>query len=164
MNINDFVSQNVVYNVSILISEQFMVIEYLSNGDQEILYNLAVSYDYEEPARDYIEDMSIVECMEFLIDEEGELPYRGNARDQLLRYLDKENCWQYFCEDKGIDPYGVEALEHWIISEYLGRKLEEKGEIVEEYQGLLIWGRGTSGQSIAMDSVIEEIWEELQNI
>jgi hypothetical protein len=51
----------------------------------------------------------------------------------------------------------IEALEHWIVSDWLGRQLEKRGEMVMEFHGLTIWGRTTSGQQIICDGVIEDI-------
>ena len=51
-----------------------------------------------------------------------------------------------------------EALEHWLVSEWLAKRLLEEGEMVIEFLGLTIWGRTTSGQAIYIDSVIETIY------
>ena len=53
-----------------------------------------------------------------------------------------------------------EALEHWLISEWLAKRLLEEGEMVIEFLGLTIWGRTTSGQAIYIDSVIEDIYNK----
>ena len=53
-----------------------------------------------------------------------------------------------------------EALEHWLVSEWLGKRLQEEGEMVIEFLGLTIWGRTTSGQAIYIDSVIEDIYNK----
>lgn len=59
------------------------------------------------------------------------------------------------------DP--VEALEHWIISDWLARWLEDKGEMITfDFMGLTIWGRTCSGQAIYCDGVIEEIVKDLE--
>lgn len=60
------------------------------------------------------------------------------------------------------EPDGAEIFEHWLISDWLADKLEARGEsIVRDALGLTIWGRATTGQAIAMDSVIEAIAREL---
>ena len=54
-----------------------------------------------------------------------------------------------------------EALEHWIVSDWLADKLAEENEMVtKDFLGLTIWGRTTSGQSIDMDYVIQKIAKE----
>lgn len=70
--------------------------------------------------------------------------------------------WQEACESENIDPVIIEALEHWIISDYLSLKLLAKGEMVCDFHGLTLWGRRTSGQAIHMDSVICEIYEDMK--
>lgn len=59
-------------------------------------------------------------------------------------------------------PDGAEIYEHWLVSDWLAARLEEKGEsIVRDAVGLTIWGRATTGQAIAIDGVIEEIARDL---
>tara|TARA_R110002051_G_scaffold287567_3_gene350281 strand:+ start:1196 stop:1540 length:345 start_codon:yes stop_codon:yes gene_type:complete len=58
------------------------------------------------------------------------------------------------------DSHLEEALEHWIISEWLAKRLLEEGEMVIEFLGLTIWGRTTSGQAICIDLVIEDIYSK----
>jgi hypothetical protein len=50
--------------------------------------------------------------------------------------------------------------EQWVVSEWLGKRLKEKGEVVESFAGHTIWGRDTSGQRIVMDKVIQIIYME----
>jgi hypothetical protein len=71
--------------------------------------------------------------------------------------------WEDLChqENINVDNYQREVLEHWVISGYLARKLEEHGETVFTFLGLTIWGRATTGQSIAMDAVICDIYDTL---
>ena len=65
------------------------------------------------------------------------------------------------CGELGIDPEQEEVYEHWIVTEWLGKKLQAYGELVDfDFLGLVIWGRTTTGQSICMDSVIERIYDE----
>lgn len=55
-----------------------------------------------------------------------------------------------------------EPLEYWAVSSWLGRKLSERGEVVlDDWYGLTVWCRQTSGQSIAIDYVIRQIVLEL---
>ena len=56
----------------------------------------------------------------------------------------------------------IEALEHWIVSDWFADKLIAKGEMVtKDFLGLNIWGRTTSGQAIFLDGVIEQIYDSL---
>lgn len=68
--------------------------------------------------------------------------------------------WEELCESKDLDPedHRNEVLEHWIVSDWLAGKLDAHGEIVDyDFMGLTVWGRTTSGQSISLDYVINEI-------
>ena len=55
-----------------------------------------------------------------------------------------------------------EALEHWIVSDWLADKLEAYGELItKDFLGLTIWGRTCSGQAIMLDWVISKICNDL---
>lgn len=70
--------------------------------------------------------------------------------------------WAEFCRDNDIDSdaFHREIYEHWLVSDWLARQLEAKGEIIGRLFNLSIWGRCTTGQSIRMDSVIQQIAAE----
>lgn len=70
--------------------------------------------------------------------------------------------WEELCREDEIEPYEWEVFEHWSISEWLGRKLEALGERVDfDFGGMVVWGRTTTGQGIAMDGVIRRIVESI---
>jgi hypothetical protein len=70
--------------------------------------------------------------------------------------------WRELCEAFDIEPYEREVFEHWAVSQWLGKKLESKGERIDfDFQGLVVWARTTTGQGIASDRVIEQIAQEL---
>ena len=52
------------------------------------------------------------------------------------------------------------AHEHWLVSEWLGRELSKRNEIVGNLFGFTIWGRSTTGQAVHLDEVIQEIHTE----
>lgn len=86
-------------------------------------------------------------------------------RQKILNLVEAEpDGWREVCEEYNLDPEIREAYEHWIVSEWAARWLEEKGEITGEVCGLTIWGRCCTGQSIYMDNVWQEkaaeIWPE----
>lgn len=69
--------------------------------------------------------------------------------------------WQGAVEQLGNDPHECEVYEHWAISTWLAEKLAAKGERVDtDFAGLNVWARTTTGQAIAMDSVIRSIVQE----
>lgn len=66
------------------------------------------------------------------------------------------------CDAQRIEPYEREVFEHWIVSDYLARQLAELGEKTDsDFHGLTIWARTTTGQSIAIDSCILAIAENI---
>lgn len=50
-----------------------------------------------------------------------------------------------------------EVYEYWAVTSWLADKLREHGEPVAEFGLTHVWGRGTTGQAIALDYVIEQI-------
>lgn len=63
-----------------------------------------------------------------------------------------------FCNNyEDINEVDREILEHWIVDKDLATELLQNGEAVVDVCGLFIWGRTTSGQSVAMDWCIQQI-------
>jgi hypothetical protein len=80
----------------------------------------------------------------------------------FLLHLAEADAWQDFCAAHELEPHRVEIYEHWIVSDRLAARLEERGEVIErEFYGLTIWGRACTGQSILLDDVICSIYDEL---
>ena len=66
------------------------------------------------------------------------------------------------CELDGIEPYDREVYEHWAVSTWLGEKLAAAGEKVDDdFAGMVVWARTTTGQGIYGDAVIERITADL---
>lgn len=67
-------------------------------------------------------------------------------------------------DDPEIEEEESEVFEHWIVTDWLGRKLEEAGEtVVFNFMGLTIWGRTCTGQAIQLDDVICNIYDSLNS-
>ena len=56
-----------------------------------------------------------------------------------------------------LDENPQEVYEWWAVTNWLGDKLKERGEVVIEGWGHWYWGRGNTGQGIALDGVISSI-------
>jgi hypothetical protein len=71
--------------------------------------------------------------------------------------------WFEIYRGGSLDDYRQEIFEHWIVSSWLGKKLQEQGEtVVEDFLGIdYIWGRTTTGQAIWCDYIIQTIYNEL---
>jgi len=93
--------------------------------------------------------------------------YQGweyNEENEEWTNPESENTYtdlQTLCDDENIDYDYFEAYEFWAVDEFLGRKLKEEGEMVEDIFGLTVWGRCTTGQAILLDYVISQICEDL---
>ena len=69
------------------------------------------------------------------------------------------------CEHKlkdAPDNEPQEIFEWWIVSEFLYKKLKDKGHPVLEWGNNYYWGRCTSGQAIMLDGVISAICAEME--
>lgn len=95
-------------------------------------------------------------------DSERDEKFRELVFEQLESTSNMEELCREFQVD--IDDFRDEVYEQWIVSDWLARKLKGKGETVGELCGLTIWGRCTTGQSICLDRVIQnlaiELWQE----
>jgi len=70
--------------------------------------------------------------------------------------------WFYSIDEyNDLDTEPQDIFEWWIVSNWFGEKLRDKGEPVIEQWGFYIWGRTCTGQSISMDYVIGEICEDM---
>lgn len=112
-------------------------------------------------------------------DEDGEVFWRADGdrfddedeanQDVLERNIDKirEKVSALITNDEeyrdivnayNLEPDTWEIYEHWILKErWTARELEAHGEIVFDFGELSIWGRCTTGQSIAIDGVVRDI-------
>ena len=83
---------------------------------------------------------------------------KGNMLDLISEHIGFDT----FCEDFNLDPEYIEALEYWVVSDWLANKLEQHGELVtNDFYDLCVWGRACSGQSIKYDYVIQSIYNNL---
>ena len=76
------------------------------------------------------------------------------VKDQCVRY--HSNILQEIQDNEGLYH---EIYEHWFVSTWLANKLKAYGEAIIDHDALdmPVWGRCTTGQSIALDYVIQEI-------
>lgn len=70
-----------------------------------------------------------------------------------------KNCGKVYGEndfDK-LDTTTPEVLEWYAVSDWIGTKLGQRGEVVIDTWGKSYWGRQGTGQSIILDGVIQQI-------
>lgn len=130
-------------------------------------------------------DREVIYCMSALVSElatsygmeeandlfNPTLDYESALIDEGFMFAEDRDCWispdqeefpgmdaEEVCDIEGIEPYEREIYEHWLVSPWLGRKLEAMGERVDlDFHGLCIWGRTTTGQAIYMDECIQSL-------
>lgn len=155
ITVEQLVNREVYYCVSQLVSHLLATSD---NDREEFLIDLVAQDDYETPL---LSELAMLE------DPSGD----KETLQDFLEYFElestqeaigNENNYQEYCEYLNIDPEQIEALEHWIVSDWLADRLLEKGEMVDkDIYGVVVWGRTCSGQAISADSVINEIYQEL---
>ena len=159
------VNREVVTNVSMLVSHFAQNPKALNGSDyhyDEVL-DLCRGVDYYEAAQSWFEDCNfddLVELAEEYDPEVGEENLRHIKKYEVIQVIeDAVDDWEEFCRDNDIetDDFETEIYEHWVVTEWFKRRLEQQGEVVGEFFGLDIWGRGSTGQAISMDGVIAEI-------
>ena len=82
--------------------------------------------------------------------------YEYESKEELIKWYFEDMSWD-------INEHRSEVFEHWIVTSWLGKKLQELDEtVVEDVLGIsYIWCRSTSGMSITHDHVIQEIYKKL---
>ena len=87
-------------------------------------------------------------------------------RELVFEQLESTSDMQELCREFQVDTddFRDEIYEHWVVDTHLAHMLKSSGETVGELCGLTIWARGTTGQSICLDRVMQrcaiEIWQE----
>lgn len=138
--------------------------------ERDVLHNLSQLFSHlnEENSGDYSEEYSnlhsgseqdhydaLVENGYHYDIETGEW-YADDDKDHEFPLGDDN---EEVCDDEGIEPEWEfpEIYEYWAVSDWLGNKLKEQGEAVEDIFDFTVWGRQTTGQAIYMDGIINEI-------
>lgn len=83
----------------------------------------------------------------------------GGDDDIMLSGFDtEEEANQAAWEDSGEEPEMQEALQFWLVSDWLADKLEEVGApVARDVLGFNVWGRTECGQSLTMDSTLHAV-------
>ena len=95
----------------------------------------------------------------------------GNGLASAFSYDNIENVYPDLSE---YEDYGYESEEEfemdmtpkeifswYLVTEYFGNELRDKGEAVLENDYGFWWGRTTFGQAISLDGVVQEIYKDL---
>ncbi len=179
-----YVRRNVIHCVSALIYELRGVADELDDYDTYVALT-AGKPDYEEAAYQFVMNDADLDDLEAIVEENGYwsdvlaevgAPDGADAEEWLEAHPEAEKAlrraaWkmtdeasdgpEWVCNHFDLEPEYGEIYEHWIVDRYFGKQLIAAGEIVEDYLGLTVWGRTTTGQAIYMDGVIEQIVQGL---
>jgi hypothetical protein len=156
--VGEFVNREVIYCVSNLVYE-------IGAKNIDEWHHLFVQQDWETPVLEAIRALSPERLRELL--NEADVPFDGADEPAImaktyLHHLKQQESLREFCDANHVDPEQNEIYEHWIVSEWLANRLEDRGEVIErDFYGLTIWGRACTGQAILLDSVICSIYDEV---
>lgn len=135
-----FVDREVFYCVSELVS-RLAQYEHYRDELEPVLY----AVDYDSAAYEHAHDREIGE---------------EDRAERLTHYREMKPV--EYCDYYQVEPYDLDIYEHWLVSGYFALRLQERGHAVVEFCGLTIWGRPTTGQAIALDQVVNEIYLALR--
>ncbi len=134
-------------------------------------YKLFYASDQISAAIDFITDMSDTEVLDLFEDAVNKLSddqivadllpdekkADSCAREILTGKMDGETATSV-CYAYCVEAYEIEVLEHWAVTSWMADALRKQGENVEDVEGVEVWARTTSGQSIALDGCIQRVW------
>lgn len=151
--------------VSFLLANCAEALETDGQAEYEEISSLSYSEEHEEPARytgwipeDETTDFSKARA---IAENEDGFTFAKIEGGKAVEFSHAGG-WRELCDDENIYAYESEIYEHWIVSDWMGEKLREQGETVVGMLGFNLWGRGTTGQAILLDSVIGRIASEME--
>lgn len=185
-NIKRIIDQEIFTNASTMVAD-------LSTADLsetmpnlcELLTACSVSDDWETPVRDALSDITpggLADVCGFLgvdlqtkdgeivTDEMAEtIDHDAVDRSAVIAHIEESNQWSEVGEYLSLDPETIEALQHWLVSDWLAERLERIGALIsQDVLGFNIWGRTDCGQSLEMNSDLRKVAElverDLQDI
>lgn len=125
--------------------------------DENVIYKIMQEWQYqEEELKEYANNPDTYN-RRVKTDNDFEV-FLNSLNDEELEELANE--FNIDIDEERSTPH--EIFEWWIISEYLYRKLKEKGYPVLEWGNNYYWGRCTTGQAILLDWIISSICEEME--
>lgn len=146
----------------------------------ELLLECSIRDDWEEPVRyeitndAYVSDLvDVAEMVDTeLTTKTGVVIDHDNASDfelsgvntsALLEAIEENDQWQEVAELLDVEPETIEALQHWVVSDWLADKLQKVGAMVsEDVLGFNVWGRTDCGQSLEYNSDLRKVAELIE--
>ena len=94
----------------------------------------------------------------------SECDYKDNFTENEDGTYTCDHCHKVYDEDEyeNLDDLEDEIYEWWAVSCWFADKLKEKGNAIIESGCCSYWGRGCTGQAIALDGVIAHIGYDME--
>ena len=160
--IERIIEQEIFTNASTLISSLCRSEDpELMNVDQDDLISVCIQPDYSTAPGGYEIEKS-----------DGAYHWHREAEEQFYEiessgavFSTPEAACADAWDDYGDTPEGhIEALQHWIVSDWLAEKIQEVGGMAAiDICGFAIWGRSECGIGLDMDSTLKAVVELLDN-
>ena len=78
--------------------------------------------------------------------------------EAVLADIEADGNWEEVADHLGLDPHTVEALQFWLVSDWLADQLEDAGALVaRDVMGFNVWGRTECGQALVMDADLRAV-------
>ena len=160
--IERIIEQEILTNASWLISSLCSLGDpELMDVDQEALFDVCSQPDYSVAPEGYEIEKSM-----------GAYYWHREAEGQFDETESSDavfNTPEAACADAW-DDYGdtpednIEALQHWLISDWLAEKIMDVGGMAAtDILGFAVWGRSECGQGLDIDSTLKAVVELLDN-
>lgn len=144
MDAKELVATHVMQNMTAMIEDMFAE----DGSFARMLNDVRFRHDYVTPAQN-----------------EGWGPAESEEADHTFENghgeISYQRDWESLCREQGIESEIDSPMEFYLVSAWLAERLKRKNQLIAtNFYGMCIWGRCTSGQSVKMDSVIQEIANE----
>ena len=125
--------------------------------DENVVYKIMEEFSYNE--NEFIEYANNPDTYNRRVKTKEDFKvFLNSLNDEELEEL--ADTFNINIEDERSTPH--EIFEYWIVSEFLYRKLKEKGYPVLQWGNNYYWGRCCTGQAILLDYVISKICEGME--
>lgn len=178
-HIKRIIDREIYVNASTMVTD-LEGIESVKPNTYENLLPCLSRDDWETPVRyeiinnAYVSDLVDVAemCDTELTNEAGVVIDHDNAIDfklcdvnttALLDFVEEGDMWQEVAELLDVEPDTIEALQHWLVSDWLADKLQRVGALIaEDVLGFNVWGRTDCGQSLEYNSDLNKVAELIE--
>ncbi|KAE8546186.1 hypothetical protein [Marinobacter nauticus] len=174
-NISRIIEKEIFVNASTFVADMQAteLCDRLPNTFEKLI-ECSVKDDWREPVIEAVQDITpagLFDLCEYMVidlytkdgrivtDTLAETIDHDNVdRSPVIKAIEDGDQWQDVGEYLSLDPFTVEALQHWLVSDWLAEKLERVGALIAvDVMGFNIWGRTECGQSLEYDSTLKAV-------